>query len=162
MKLRTLAGVSAAVLAFAATFMAGAWAQMQTERPIWKWPISMEAVNAAPKIHHMLFENDHVRLLEVTVQPGETEPLHGHMYPSVFAFDAVQASLKNHTLESGDTTNPRVYEDADWSQPQCRTMPVQAPHQVTDLDSFPVHFYRLEFKKMDGKNIETNWSQYKH
>jgi hypothetical protein len=79
----------------------------------------------------------------------------------VFAFDAVQASLKNHSTELGDSTNPRVYEDSDWSQPQCRTIPIQAPHQVTDLDSFPVHFYRLEFKRMDGKSIETNWSAYK-
>ena len=71
--------------------------------------------------------------------------------------------LKNHNLEGGDSSNPpkRQYEDADWYQPQCHTMGPQAPHQVTILDSFPQHFYRIEFKKMDGKDIETNWSQYK-
>lgn len=159
MKLRTIVTVSAAALVFAGTFIAGAWAQTQTEHPIWKWPVSMEATHAAPRNHHILFENDSVRLLEVTVQPGQTEPLHWHMYPSVFAINGVQAALADHTADS-TTNRPRQYEDADWSQPQCRTMPVQGPHQVTDTDSFPVHFYRLEFKKMDGKSIETNWTQY--
>jgi hypothetical protein len=115
--------------------------------------MSMEAVNAAPKIHHILFENGQLRLLEVTVQPGETEPMHGHMYPSVFAYNAVQPALTDHTLEA-TTPRARQYEDVDWSVPQCRTMPIQAPHQVTNTDSFPLHFYRLEFKKMVGKSIE--------
>lgn len=34
--------------------------------------------------------------------------------------------------------------------------------QVTDVDFFPVHFYRLEFKKMEGTSIEKDWAQYKH
>ncbi len=93
--------------------------------------------------------------------PGQTEPLHWHMYPSVFAINGMQAALTNHTA-AGATNRQRQYEDADWSAPQCRTMPAKGPHQVTDVDSFPVHFYRLEFKKMDGKSIETNWAQYKH
>jgi len=143
-----------------ATFLAGTWAQTKTQNPILKWPVSMEATHAAPKIHQVLFENNSVRLLEVTVQPGQTEPLHWHMYPSVFAINGVQAALTDHTADSTNK-RPRQYEDADWSQPQCRTMPVQAPHQVTNSDSFPVHFYRLEFKKMDGKNIETDWDRYK-
>src|SRR5579872_1156794 len=151
-------GVAAAV---GGAFMAGAWAQAQSEQPILKWPLSQEAVHAAANNHRVLFENDSVRLLEVTVQPGQTEPLHWHMYPSVFAINGVQAALTDHSANSTNP-RPRQYEDADWSQPQCRTMPVQAPHRVTDTDSFPVHFYRLEFKKMDGKGIETNWAQYKH
>jgi len=160
MTFQKLAKLGAVAAVFAATFMAGAFAQ--TQHTVWKWPMSTEAVNAAPNNHHVLFENDHVRLLEVTVQPGQTEPVHGHMYPSVFAMDAVQASLNDHVIEGNSTTRrPRMYEDADWSQPQCRTMPIQGPHQVSDTDTFPVHFYRLEFKKMDGKSIETDWAQYK-
>lgn len=160
MNFRRLALMLGMVSVLGTTFMAGAWAQ--TQHVIWKWPDNLEAVSAAPNIHHVLFENDHVRLLEVTVQPGETEPMHGHKYPSVFAYDAVQPELKNHNLEGGDSANPapRRYEDSDWYQPECRTMGPQAPHQVTILDPFPQHFYRLEFKKMDGKSIETSWSQY--
>ncbi|HKQ87632.1 MAG TPA: hypothetical protein VJS43_12790 [Candidatus Acidoferrales bacterium] len=161
MNLRIVARVCGLAAALAGAFLAGTWAQTQTQSPILKWPLSLEAVHAAPNVHHILFENDSVRLLEVTVQPGQTEPRHWHMYPSVFAINGVQAALTDHT-DTGTTNRQRQYEDTDWSQPQCRTMPVQAPHQVTDTDSFPVHFYRLEFKKMDGKSIETNWAQYKH
>ena len=148
-------------IALVAAFMAGAWTQTEPKQPTLKWPLSMEAVHAAPNNHRVLYENDSVRLLEVTVQPGQTEPMHWHMYPSVFAVNGMLPAMKDHTADSS-IMRPRQYEDADWSQPQCRTMPVQAPHQVSDVDSFPVHFYRLEFKQMDGKTIETNWAQYKH
>ncbi|HKV47600.1 MAG TPA: hypothetical protein VJN69_05870 [Candidatus Acidoferrales bacterium] len=161
MKLRIWARVCVIVAALVAAFLLGTWAQAQTQSPILKWPLALEAVHAAPNVHRILFENDSVRLLEVTVQPGQTEPLHWHMYPSVFAINGVQAALTDRT-EDSTTQKVRQYENADWSQPQCRAMPVQAPHHVTDTDSFPVHFYRLEFKKMDGKGIETNWAQYKH
>jgi len=144
-------GLAAAVVFGCAV---GAWAQSQA-KVIWHWPDSIEAVHAAPQIHKVLFENDHIRLLEVTVPVGTTEPPHGHKYPSVFAYDAVQPKLSDHVMED-DThrTIDRRYEDADWYTPQCRTMGPQAPHQVTILDPFPQHFYRLEFKKMDGKAIE--------
>jgi hypothetical protein len=137
-----------------AAFVAGTWAQSQG-RIVWHWPESMEAVRAAPKNHRVLFENDHIRLLEVTVQPGETENMHGHLWPSVFAIDAVQPKLTNHLLEGGTRNTTRAYEDADWSEPICRTLAVQAPHQISVTDTFPLHFYRLEFKKMDGKGIES-------
>jgi hypothetical protein len=159
MKFSSWAKLCGAAAALVAAFVAGA--QTQTKQPILPWPISTEAVHAAPNNHSVLFENDSVRLLEVTVQPGQTEPLHWHMYPSVFAINGVVAALTDHTADS-TTNRPRQFEDADWTQPQCRTMPVQAPHQVTDVDSFPVHFYRLEFKQMVGKGIETNWAQYQH
>ncbi len=154
MNARRLLFIVGFLVAIAAAFAAGAWAQ--TKKTVWHWSDSLDAVNAAPKNHKVLFENDHVLLLEVTIQPGETENMHGHKWPSIFAFDAVQPKLSDHKLE-GDTHNlvDRRYEDADWSAPQCRTMSIQAPHQVTDLDPFPLHFYRLEFKKMDGKSIKS-------
>ena len=30
----------------------------------------------------------------------------------------------------------------------------QPPHQITNIDSFPQHFYRMEFKKIDGDAIK--------
>jgi hypothetical protein len=33
----------------------------------WTWPPSMDAVVAAPESHRVLFENDDVRVLEVTI-----------------------------------------------------------------------------------------------
>ena len=146
--------IAAIVCGVTAAFVAGAWAQSQAG-VVWHWPESMEAVRAAPKNHKVLFENDHIRLLEVTVQSGETENMHGHVWPSVIAIDAVQPKIENRLLEGGTRSAVRGYEDADWSKPMCRTLGVQAPHQVSVTDTFPLHFYRLEFKKMDAKGIES-------
>ncbi|OGX87506.1 hypothetical protein [Hymenobacter coccineus] len=54
-----------------------AWATGAPARPIgppaaaapWPWPDSLDAVVAAPQFHRVLFENDRVRVLEVTVGP---------------------------------------------------------------------------------------------
>lgn len=154
---RKLWGLVALCLALAGAFAAGLWAQTApANRVIWRWPDSMDAQNAAPKNHRVLFQNDHVLLLEVTVEPGETEKVHGHKFASVFMYDAVQPHLSNHTIaDDKHHDEPRRYENSDWYQPECRAMGPEAPHQVTDLDTFPQHFYRMEFKKMDGKSIES-------
>ncbi|AMJ66661.1 hypothetical protein [Hymenobacter sp. PAMC 26628] len=51
--------------------------------PPWPWPDSLDAVVAAPQFHRILFENDRVRVLEVTVGPHQREPVHTHRWPSV-------------------------------------------------------------------------------
>ena len=47
------------------------------------WEANLDAVIAAPKNHKILMENDKVRVLEVTIAPGETEEVHHHQWPSV-------------------------------------------------------------------------------
>jgi hypothetical protein len=140
---------------FAATIvsatLAGAVAWAQAPKLKWMWDDKLDAVIAAPKIHKVLFENDHVRLLEVTIHAGEKEPMHGHRYPSVFALDAPQPALDNEELDGKMSHATRSPIDADF--PICHTMGVQAPHSVKITDTFQQHFYRLEFKKIDGKDI---------
>ena len=146
------------VLIALASFAAGVWAQnaRQGGALVWRWPDSMDSINAAPKNHAVLFENDHVRLLEVVVQPGETEAMHGHKYPSVFIMDAPQPRVVNKNLEddAADGNRPRPPQDGEAQYPTCRAMTTpQAPHQVTNTETFPQHFYRMEFKKIDGEAI---------
>ena len=143
-------------------------------------PNPLDAAVAASKNHKVLFEDDHIRLLEVTVQPGETEHLHNHAYPSVFAFDAPLPRFTNRLPDgllaefgpnweltgSKPALPPQVVEalaelhtDFDASMP--KGLPVawaRAPedtHQIHNVDTFPVHFYRLEFKRMDGNSIKS-------
>jgi len=47
------------------------------------WPEELDALRAAPKHHALLFENEAVRVLDTSVGPGETVPLHTHRWPSV-------------------------------------------------------------------------------
>lgn len=47
------------------------------------FPDGFDAVQAAPKSHRVIFENAFVRVLEVTVLPGTTVPMHHHRWPSL-------------------------------------------------------------------------------
>ena len=49
------------------------------------FPDGYDAVQAAPESHKVIFENELVRVLEVTVPPaGKTVPMHHHRWPSFF------------------------------------------------------------------------------
>ena len=49
------------------------------------FPDGFDAVQAAPNSHKVVFENEFVRVLEVTVPPpGTTIPMHHHRWPSFF------------------------------------------------------------------------------
>ena len=49
------------------------------------FPDGYDAVRAAPNSHKVIFENEFVRVLEVTVPPpGTTIPMHHHHWPSFF------------------------------------------------------------------------------
>ncbi len=46
------------------------------------WPEALDALQAAPRHHTLLFENELVRVLDTTVPAGETVPLHTHRWPA--------------------------------------------------------------------------------
>jgi hypothetical protein len=49
------------------------------------FPEGYDAVTAAPNSHRVIFENELVRVLEVTMPPpGKIEPMHHHHWPSFF------------------------------------------------------------------------------
>lgn len=35
----------------------------------------------------------------------------------------------------------------------------EAPHAATNKGSYPVHFYRIEFKRIDGDDIKNQWRE---
>jgi hypothetical protein len=49
-----------------------------------------DAVAAAPNSHQVLLENESVRVLRVTIEPGAREPVHEHAWPSVMYFEQAQ------------------------------------------------------------------------
>jgi hypothetical protein len=62
-----------------------------TETPVpdeqWPWPDTLDACVAAPQSHRLLFENEVVRVLEVSIEPGTREPVRTHRAPSVMIVD---------------------------------------------------------------------------
>jgi hypothetical protein len=110
----------------------------------------LEAVTAAPANHKVVFENDHLRILEVTLEPGEEEPLHHHRWPSVFVFDQVQGPI--HDIAPDGTQLPPNRDVmkalAKWDGKGCLVaeMAPQPLGRVLNASSKTVHGIRVEMK----------------
>ena len=73
----------------------GASAQLHLPAdPIFCDPAShpRDAVTAAPDQHRVLFEDEHVRVMEILLPPLAVEPVHIHALPSVIQGDTGGAS----------------------------------------------------------------------
>jgi hypothetical protein len=55
----------------------------ETTKKPWPWPPELDAMTAAPQYHTLLFENEHVRVLNAHVGPGDIVPVHTHCWPGV-------------------------------------------------------------------------------
>lgn len=51
------------------------------------WDPALDALAAAPRHHQVLYEDELIRVVSVSIAPGETEPAHHHRWPSVFVID---------------------------------------------------------------------------
>ena len=115
----------------------------------WPWPDSMDAVSAAPKNHKVLYEDDKIRILEVTVEPGEKENMHYHRWPSVLIVDSPEKK-KEYTSDGKVTFTDRP--SADTPLPIVVRMGPTPPHAIENLDTNALHLYRIEMKKIDVSN----------
>lgn len=108
------------------------------------WPASLDAVAAAPKNHRVVLENDHVRVLDVTVQPGERENLHAHCMPSVMYL--MHEGPYNDYGPNGELLEEVTDAAAADKFPMTLWLEPQGPHAVENLDSQPVRLLRIELK----------------
>ena len=108
----------------------------------WPWPDDLDACIAAPASHHVLFENDAARALEVIIEPGIREPLHTHRTPSVMIVD--------RQPESATTTGDALtYETPGAAVEETRTswLDPEPPHSVENVDMHRYHAFRIELRR---------------
>ncbi|MGH7517077.1 MAG: hypothetical protein ACREOC_06365 [Gemmatimonadales bacterium] len=108
------------------------------------WPDSLDAVRAAPANHRMVLENDAVRVLDVTVRPGEREPLHAHCWPSAMY---LMAAGRYRDYDASGAVLADVKAAPDSIFPMTLWVEPEAPHAVENLDARPVRLLRVELKK---------------
>lgn len=114
-----------------------------------KLPPEQDAVSAAPKNHRVIFENEDMRVLDVTVQPGERENLHHHRWPSVFVVDALPKFVNYD--KDGNEIKEAVQASGSPEMPIIMRVPPQvAVHSIHNVDSKPFHAVRIEYKKLCG------------
>jgi mannose-6-phosphate isomerase-like protein (cupin superfamily) len=109
------------------------------------WPASLDALAAAPNNHKVLLENERVRVLEVVVRPGESEPLHAHRWPGVFYTDA-PAYYRMHDGEGKVLFDTRTREQPSVSRPRVIWLDPQAPHWVENYGELVHRAIRVELK----------------
>lgn len=114
------------------------------------WDPQLDAVVAAPANHKVLFENERLRVLEVTLRPDEEEPTHHHRWPSVFVFDQVQGPIDD-IAPDGTSLPPNrdvVQAVQTWDGKGCLVVhmaPQQAGRALNSSGRI-LHGFRVEMK----------------
>ena len=103
----------------------------------------MDALLAAPASHHVLLENDRVRVLEVVIEPRTREPEHTHRAASVLIVDE-PARIRYYAgramqFESPEHSGAPPAVRVSWMEPE-------GPHSVENIDERRYHAIRIELK----------------
>ena len=77
----------------------------------WPYPIAYDSILAAPNNYKLLFEDGKMRFIEVTIRPGETTPMHGDPYPTVFVYNSISGDPV-----AGDRNLSRSEEPTQWAR----------------------------------------------
>lgn len=107
------------------------------------WGDELDALVAAPKHHHLLFENDAVRVLDTSVESGETVPLHTHRWPSALYImswsDFVRRDVEGAVVVDSRAAGKLHEGSAHWSGPM-------APHTLENVGKLELRAICVEVK----------------
>jgi hypothetical protein len=146
-------------------FTVGAAAQTKNNQnkpafiiPNWSWPDKLDAVAAAPKNHHVVYEDNNVRVLQVICPPGKEEPVHTHQYKSTMWFTQSARFIyytyvigKNDQLVKKDSVEVKEFPAEALNKGQM--VDREAPHSIKNVSKDTLMAYRVEYKKA-FKNIK--------
>lgn len=110
------------------------------------WGADREAVTAAPRNHKVIFETAVLRVLEVTVLPGEREAPHHHQWPSVMVVDS-RPPYVNYDKD-GNAYTSAVQAQQTVELPLIVRLPAQAEHAIQNTGDRPFHAIRIEYKRL--------------
>ena len=139
-------------------------AQTDSPRPNewgYNYPRSYDAETAAPSVHRIRYEDDHIQFMEVSNPPGYHMQMHGHPYPSVFArmsggLSPQGLAPSEKFLDPAGSLNGQGWRNGPPPQgaafPTCTAADPQAPHLPVNTSDTPLHFYRIEWKRIDQKD----------
>jgi len=107
------------------------------------WPDELDALTAAPQYHVVLLENEAVRVLDTTIPPAHTVPLHTHCWPSV-NYVLSWSNFIRRDAEGAVLFDSRTLKGPPqavvWSAP----LP---PHTLENIGDQPLHVISVELKK---------------
>jgi len=106
--------------------------------------LSLDAMIAAPDHHEILLENDHVRVLDSRVSPGDATPIHTHRWPAVLHILGVSDFVRcdpdgNVIFDSRASEAPAKIGQTVWSPPLL-------PHFVRNIGAAEIRVISVELK----------------
>ena len=104
----------------------------------------LDAMTAAPDHHAVLLDNEHVRILDTHLRPGECTPLHAHEWPAALYVlswsDFRRLDEHGAVLVDSRTTNSRSAPgEALWLTPL-------GAHCVENVGDTDLHIIAVEMK----------------
>lgn len=97
---------------------------------------AQDPVVVNPKLVHVTLENEHVRVLEALLQPGEKEQLHSH--PASVVYILAGGKIRNHSAD-GKTTETELVTGATLYR-------APSSHWAENIGSTPIHLILVELK----------------
>ncbi len=108
------------------------------------WDPALDGVLAAPENHKVLYEDEAIRVISVSIAPGAVEKPHHHCLPAIFVVDRL-VSVRDFDGATGEEIPLPIPEDA--PLPITAKFLPQPLHYVENLDRTPFHATRIEFKQ---------------
>ena len=113
--------------------------------PIAKQPDPLDALIAAPDHHRLILENESVRVLDTSIPPGSTTPLHTHVWPSVLHVLSWSSFVRrdetgNVLLDSRSVPELAASPGTIWSGPL-------GPHTLENVGTTTLHVIAIEIKR---------------
>jgi predicted metal-dependent enzyme (double-stranded beta helix superfamily) len=108
------------------------------------WDPALDGVLAAPENHAILYEDEAIRVLSVSIGPGAIEKPHHHRLPAVFVIDRL-VKLRDFNGATGEEIPLPIPKDVEF--PITVKFLPQPLHYVENLDTKAFHATRIEFKQ---------------
>jgi len=107
---------------------------------------ALDAMTTAPDHHEVILENDHVRVLDTRLGPGERTPVHSHRWPSSLYVISWSDFLRrdadgNVIVDSRSWDSRPAPGEALWSAPL-------VPHSVENIGDSDLRIIAVELKQV--------------
>ena len=110
------------------------------------WPGNLDGAKVAPETHKVIFENEHVRVLEVTIPPHSKEPVHTHCLPSTLYFQQIADIIVRDPDGKLIFDSRQMKENEKQKAPFVLWNPGEGPHSDENPSDVPIRIVQIENK----------------
>ena len=144
--MKTIALLAYFVTAFLVVLGSAQAQKNNRSKAICPWPGKLDGVKVAPETHKVIFENEHVRVLEVTIPPHSKEPVHTHCLPSTLYFQQIGDIIVRDPDGKLIFDSRQMKENEKQKAPFVLWNPGEGPHSDENPSDLPIKIVQIENK----------------